>query len=146
MVSTTSNKYVIIDRARPKAEPSEYDECILRSIITYAGESEHHLTFVDRNGTLYVRIQPLPTYHYLHPEFRDAHKEAMALAIAEHNLSRQTAAQPIQSITTWATEEPLRERHGFRDTSPHLFYGATFHDRLASRDPEEDRPDADPGF
>ncbi|KAJ7652769.1 hypothetical protein DFH06DRAFT_1134223 [Mycena polygramma] len=77
-------QYTIVDHSRPPPVPSSDDECILRSLVMLSDRvAEQYLTFVDRNGNLYVKVVPLPEYHYLNPDFQTAHEEAMRIAIRE---------------------------------------------------------------
>ncbi|KAJ7603436.1 hypothetical protein DFH06DRAFT_1350198 [Mycena polygramma] len=140
---------VIVDHSRRPAEPSATDECILQSVVMLSDSvAERFSTMVDVNGTVYVRTSPLPDNHYLSPEFHEAHREAMRVAIMERTAAIQ--ANPDLASDYATTEEDnhleLRDRRGFRDTSPHLLPGNAFHERLASRDPEEDDPSQKPGF
>ncbi|KAJ7780793.1 hypothetical protein DFH07DRAFT_765283 [Mycena maculata] len=136
------------EEALGPAEPRDSDECILKSIVTFAGEAELYSTYVDHQGRLYFKTQPV---HALHPqrlENRIAHDLAMAEAILEFSSAYGLDAELVEDIYTWKPNEDdpdNRTQHGFRDTSPHLFPGQVTHERLASHDPEGDNVEALPG-
>ncbi|KAF8136884.1 hypothetical protein K438DRAFT_1786451 [Mycena galopus ATCC 62051] len=138
----------ILPQTRQKPDPRPDDECILRSVVMlFGGQAEQHLTFVDHNGNLYVRIQDLPANHYLSAEFHREHRAAMALAISERNTKLGLTHPTIESVTSWAeTGTSIRDRRGYRDSALRLLPGEAFHERLASLDPDQDNEDADPGF
>ncbi|KAJ7640211.1 hypothetical protein B0H17DRAFT_1149061 [Mycena rosella] len=140
---------VVVNHSWPTAEPRDEDPCILRSIVMLSDtQAQHYFTFVDHRSTLYIKIQELPDTHYLNPDFWLAHNRALAEAIHNQAAERQLEPRTDYTIGTWAEdqEHPLRDRRGMRDTSLHLFPGDTFHDRLASLDPEDDNRSANPGY
>ncbi|KAJ7277824.1 hypothetical protein C8J57DRAFT_1579437 [Mycena rebaudengoi] len=89
------------------AEPQPEDECILHSVVmTSTIDTDQYLTFVDHCSTLYVRCVPLPHYHYLNPEFREAHEAALAEAISHHASELGCSPSDICDAITWE-EKPL---------------------------------------
>lgn len=68
---------------------------------------------------------------------------------AIHNRAEELGCpvSDIREIISW--DEPgagLRDRRGYRDTSPRLLPGDAFHERVASHGPDDDDESAFPGF
>ncbi|KAJ7017110.1 hypothetical protein C8F04DRAFT_1200951 [Mycena alexandri] len=115
---TEQDIIVEVSTRRDIPEPSDDDALIIRSVVQLFGSqaAELYLTYVDRNGTVYIKTQPLSPLHYLSPEMVAAHQEAMDEAI-------RNRAEELNC--------PIAQ---------------TFHERVATLGPEDDDEDAFPGF
>ncbi|KAJ7610565.1 hypothetical protein DFH06DRAFT_1345970 [Mycena polygramma] len=117
---TPQEDLVIVDHSRRAAEPQSTDECILQSVVMLSDTvAERFSTMVDANGTVYERAAAIRA----HPGLAGNYTPAAT-----------------------SSYSGLRDRRGFRDTSPRLLPGNAFHERLASRDPDEDDSSQEPGF
>ncbi|KAJ7712296.1 hypothetical protein B0H16DRAFT_1744278 [Mycena metata] len=146
--ATATGTYEIVDHSRAPLEPRPEDDCILRSVVMVAPDTaEQFLTFVDRNGNIYVRNQPLPDHHFLNPEFRAEHDAAMCEAIEQRMEELCASPNGASEHTDFGVQSgPTWDRRGFPDTSPRLLPGDAFHERLVSLDPEDDLEEAYPGY
>ncbi|KAF7372409.1 Transposon Tf2-12 polyprotein [Mycena venus] len=132
------------------ADPArdEAPTLICRSISIFAGtEAEWVYTYLDSEGNVTTRNEPLPADHYLHAEFRPLHDAALATAITDHAEARQITTSEMRAI--WdAGQTPIgpHTRNGFRDQDPKLLPGVSFHDVVARMGPEFDDEEAFPGF
>ncbi|KAJ7714886.1 hypothetical protein DFH07DRAFT_974329 [Mycena maculata] len=125
--------------------PHPDDEVIVCSVVmTGAREAEQMLVMVNRNSNVYYRVTELPAHHYLHPDFRPIHEAAMSAAVHERNQLPGNPRVHYASRSLNMTVSP--DRQGMPDPEPRLLPGFVFHERLASRDPEEDDETAMPGF
>ncbi|KAJ7040898.1 hypothetical protein C8F04DRAFT_1177504 [Mycena alexandri] len=138
-----------VELHRPVPEPSDDDVLLIRSVVRILGSpaAELYLTYVDRHGTVYVKTQPLSPLHYLSPEMISAHQEAMDEAIRDRAEELNCPIAQIQTLVDGAESTiGTRDRQGYRDVSPHLFPGETFHERITTLGPEDDDEDALPEF
>ncbi|KAJ7717216.1 hypothetical protein B0H16DRAFT_1740726 [Mycena metata] len=125
-----SEDYQIIDHSRAPLDPRDDDDCILRSVVMVASDTAEQFL----------------TPPFLNPEFRAQHDSAMREAIEqcmEELREIPTGAQGRENLDS--PTDPVRDRRGFRDTSPRLLPGNAFHEHLASLGPDDDLEDALPG-
>ncbi|KAJ7236150.1 hypothetical protein C8J57DRAFT_1247941 [Mycena rebaudengoi] len=130
------------------------DECILQSLVFHTScVVERYCTFLHLSGEIYVKIMPLPDYHYLNPAFQDLHQAALEDAIRERSAETGAWHSKVERMMTW---DPLkhpdacaglaRHQHGFLDTDPSLMPDRIYHEQLIRQDPEMDDETALPGF
>ncbi|KAJ7215175.1 hypothetical protein C8J57DRAFT_1538303 [Mycena rebaudengoi] len=80
--SATSADYPVGADTLASEDTALPDECILQSLVFHTScVVERYCTFLRPSGEIYVKIMPLPDYHYLNPAFQDLHRAALEDAI-----------------------------------------------------------------
>ncbi|KAJ6481354.1 hypothetical protein DFH09DRAFT_1341254 [Mycena vulgaris] len=141
--------YDLVDARRPAPDPRADDELVIKSVVMLMGaeSAEAYLTYKDHRGQLYVKVGPLPATHYLSADLQAQHTAAMNEAI--HNRAEELGCTPARvrgMVACGEDSDGIRDRRGYRDTSPCLLPGVVFHERVTSEDPDEDDLDQYPGF
>ncbi|KAJ7684897.1 hypothetical protein DFH06DRAFT_1118551 [Mycena polygramma] len=95
------------------AQPT--DEIILKSVRMHGPrEAEQVLTLVDHSGNVYWKSVELPQHHYLHPNFRQEHEDALETAIRARRQQLDDPYYEGTEYTSWVASTEGHDRRGAR--------------------------------